>query len=47
MPTSILLAEVSRLGEPPLLDFQVEALAQTFKVSEQAMTIRLATLGLL
>lgn len=46
MPTAIVQAEVRRLREP-LFDFHVELLAKKFKVSEQAMTIRLTSLGLL
>jgi Zn-dependent peptidase ImmA (M78 family) len=47
MPTALVRSEVKRLGGEPLFDGQVEELARSFKVSEQAMTIRLATLGFL
>jgi Zn-dependent peptidase ImmA (M78 family) len=47
MPTDLVRAAVERLGEGPLLDGHVEELARKFKVSEQAMTIRLTTLGAL
>jgi Zn-dependent peptidase ImmA (M78 family) len=48
MPPHLLRAEVAKLaGKQPLLDFHVTDLAKLFQVSEQAMTIRLSTLGLL
>ena len=47
MPADLVTQEVAACGESPLVDSQVSALASTFDVSEQAMTIRLATLGLL
>lgn len=46
MPTQIVQNEARKLGLP-LLDSDVTALADRFKVSEQAMTIRLSKLGLL
>lgn len=49
MPAELLKREVDRirLRQPGLLDVHVSALARKFEVSEQAMTIRLDTLGLL
>jgi Zn-dependent peptidase ImmA (M78 family) len=47
MPSKMVRAEVDSLGGGLLFDGHVESLAKTFKVSEQAMTIRLTTLGLL
>lgn len=47
MPSQLLRERVSALGGPPLLDQEVSYLANEFEVSEQAMTIRLTTLGLL
>ena len=47
MPTERLHAEVRRFRGGPLFDFHVELLAKKFKVSEQAMTIRLSSVGLL
>lgn len=47
MPTKLIRQKVSELGGTPLLDYQVSDLAEAFNVSEQAMTIRLTTLGLL
>lgn len=47
MPSKILREKVLALGPGPLLDFDVIELAKEFQVSEQAMTIRLTTLGLL
>jgi Zn-dependent peptidase ImmA (M78 family) len=46
MPSSFVRAAANRLGSP-ILDSDVSALAEMFKVSEQAMTIRLTGLGLL
>ena len=46
MPSQLLRRQVAACGAP-LLDSDVSALAKGFKVSEQAMTIRLSTLGLL
>jgi Zn-dependent peptidase ImmA (M78 family) len=47
MPTRILRTEVERRGAGTIFDGDVEMLAKLFRVSEQAMTIRLTTLGLL
>jgi Zn-dependent peptidase ImmA (M78 family) len=47
MPSRLVRQEVSRLGTAHLLDHHVSALAETFGVSEQAMTIRLSSLGVL
>ena len=48
MPSKILRQKISSLGlGGPLLDRHVAVLADEFKVSEQAMTIRLTSLGLL
>lgn len=48
MPARMIEQEAKRMaGTGLLLDFHVAAMADTFKVSEQAMTIRLTTLGLL
>lgn len=47
MPSKLVRERVIALGSSPLLDQDVAALAQEFQVSEQAMTIRLTTLGLL
>jgi Zn-dependent peptidase ImmA (M78 family) len=48
MPPQLLRAEVARIaGKQPLLDSHVSQLANLFEVSDQAMTIRLSTLGLL
>ena len=46
MPTEVLRAEVQRIGLP-IMDSDVSDLAGRFRVSEQAMTIRLTTMGLL
>jgi Zn-dependent peptidase ImmA (M78 family) len=47
-PPQLLRAEVQkRMGKQALLDSHVSELARVFEVSEQAMTIRLSTLGLL
>jgi Zn-dependent peptidase ImmA (M78 family) len=47
MPSKLVREKVAELGGGPLLDQHVSHLARTFRVSEQAMTIRLSTLGLL
>lgn len=48
MPSKILEARIRQLGTPkPLRDSHVMQLANEFEVSEQAMTIRLSTLGYL
>ena len=47
MPSRMIEAEVTRLGAQALHDHHVEELADKFKVSQQAMTIRLTNLGLL
>lgn len=47
MPKFLVAREVARFEKASLFDSQVVALAETFKVSEQAMTIRLASLGFL
>jgi Zn-dependent peptidase ImmA (M78 family) len=48
MPTGTVRNEVAaRVGKRAILDSDVEFLSQRFEVSEQAMTIRLTTLGLL
>jgi Zn-dependent peptidase ImmA (M78 family) len=46
MPGELVLSAVERIGLP-LTDDKVQALAKLFKVSEQAMTIRLSVLKLL
>jgi Zn-dependent peptidase ImmA (M78 family) len=46
MPTRLLTQRASRFGVRQLHDEHVTELAREFKVSEQAMTIRLATLAL-
>jgi Zn-dependent peptidase ImmA (M78 family) len=46
MPSALVREEARKLGSP-ILDSDVTALASLFKVSEQAMTIRLSALGLL
>jgi Zn-dependent peptidase ImmA (M78 family) len=46
MPEQLLRDATQEIGEP-LTDDKVQALAKTFKVSEQAMTIRLSVLELL
>lgn len=45
MPTSLLEKEIGKLGVPALSDIDVSRLAETFDVSDQAMTIRLVKLG--
>jgi Zn-dependent peptidase ImmA (M78 family) len=47
MPAVLLRQAISELRRDVLLDQHVQLLADTFQVSEQAMTIRLDTLGLL
>jgi Zn-dependent peptidase ImmA (M78 family) len=47
MPMRLVQAAVEGLGSGTIFDGDVEELAKLFKVSEQAMTIRLTTLGLL
>jgi Zn-dependent peptidase ImmA (M78 family) len=48
MPASMVKAAVRRIaGDQPIFDQHVEELAKRFNVSEQAMTIRLSTLGIL
>jgi Zn-dependent peptidase ImmA (M78 family) len=47
MPTALVRIEADKLGTRRLMDSQVEELAQSFLVSQQAMTIRLHALGLL
>lgn len=47
MPAVLLRQAISQLGGGVLLDQHVQQLADMFQVSEQAMTIRLDTLGLL
>jgi Zn-dependent peptidase ImmA (M78 family) len=47
MLAKLLRERVANLGGGPLLDHDVSQLALEFEVSEQAMTIRLSTLGLL
>jgi Zn-dependent peptidase ImmA (M78 family) len=47
MPSKLIMSEVAKLGTNNLSDYAVEKLAKSFQVSEQAMTIRLTTLGLL
>ena len=47
MPSRLVSDYVKKLGVRELLDFQVAGMARAFNVSEQAMTIRLTSLGLL
>jgi Zn-dependent peptidase ImmA (M78 family) len=47
MPSKLLLERIKALKVKSLCDDDVEKLAGEFKVSEQAMTIRLSTLGFL
>ena len=47
MPEKLVRDYVRQMSEKDLFDWQVEDLAEAFNVSEQAMTIRLTTLGLL
>jgi Zn-dependent peptidase ImmA (M78 family) len=47
MPSRLVRKEVLKLGTAHLLDHHISSLAETFGVSEQAMTIRLTSLGVL
>jgi len=47
MPSKLLLGRIKALGVESLRDHHVTLLANKFGVSEQAMTIRLSTLGFL
>jgi len=47
MPSKLLRESIKRLATDQLYDSHITELAKEFKVSEQAMTIRLSTLGLL
>jgi Zn-dependent peptidase ImmA (M78 family) len=47
MPTRLVQDHVRKLKTHELLDFHVAEMARSFNVSEQAMTIRLTSLGLL
>lgn len=47
MPSKLVREKVVELGGSSLLDYHVSQLAEMFEVSEQAMIIRLTTLGLL
>jgi Zn-dependent peptidase ImmA (M78 family) len=47
MPSEIVLRRINDLKVQSLCDYHVEKLAEDFKVSAQAMTIRLSTLGFL
>lgn len=47
MPSKLLSARIKALRVPALRDYHVTLLANEFEVSEQSMTIRLSTLGLL
>jgi Zn-dependent peptidase ImmA (M78 family) len=47
MPSKLLLERIKALKVQSLCDDHVEKLAEEFEVSEQAMTIRLSTLGFL
>ncbi len=47
MPAALIRASIRELGTEELYDAHITALAEKFKVSEQAMTIRLSVLGLL
>jgi Zn-dependent peptidase ImmA (M78 family) len=47
MPSALISAKIKTLGVKQLRDFHITGLADEFKVSEQAMTIRLSTLGYL
>ena len=47
MPSKLLLRSIKALKVKSLCDDHVEQLAEKFQVSEQAMTIRLSTLGYL
>ena len=47
MPAALVRASIQELGTEDLYDGHITLLAEKFKVSEQAMTIRLTVLGLL
>lgn len=47
MPTALVRIEAEKLGSRRLTDAHVDEFAQSFRVSQQAMTIRLHALGLL
>jgi len=47
MPSEMILRKVAAIRSEHLLDYHVSQLAESFGVSEQAMTIRLSGLGLL
>jgi Zn-dependent peptidase ImmA (M78 family) len=47
MPSRLLRERIKRLGTEELCDAHVTLLAKEFKVSEQAMTIRLSAIGFL
>lgn len=47
MPSSLIESRIKALRAQPLRDYHVTLLASEFDVSEQAMTIRLSTLGYL
>jgi Zn-dependent peptidase ImmA (M78 family) len=47
MPAALVRASIEELGTEELYDGHITSLAEKFKVSEQAMTIRLSVLGLL
>ena len=47
MPAKFVRMRAARFGSGPLLDDEISALAREFKVSDQAMTIRLTVLGLI
>jgi Zn-dependent peptidase ImmA (M78 family) len=45
MPTELLLKRIAQLGDNPDVSDAIHTLAQTFQVSQEAMTIRLSKLG--
>jgi hypothetical protein len=45
MPSKLVEAQIKALRTTSLRDYHVTLLANTFQVSEQAMTIRLSTPG--
>ena len=47
MPAQLIQNQIAKFGVAHLLDHHVSSLADTFSVSEQAMTIRLGSLGIL
>ena len=47
MPSKLIAAQIKKLGVTSPLDYHITLLADQFEVSEQAMTIRLSTLGYL